>query len=457
MRLASRFSHSFHDLLEAPAGQVPSLDALRTLAVLLVVTGHFSEFGKSEFPALSGIFDSPIFSFGWTGVDLFFVLSGFLIGRQLWREFERSGTIDFKRFVLRRGLRIWPLYAVFVIISPALTATWHYRVGDWFFVSNYIGGRVEGGWSLSTEEQFYIIAPLAILFLSRWVGIRGWLRVIPVAIVGVIVMRFATARSLLASGVEVDAVKEMMYAPFHLHSTGLLLGLLIALASVLRPDWFFGERSMLQSPLPYFGFAGIVLGLALRAYDNVIFPFLALGMVYASIMLILLPGRAGPLGVFRATPFYTISKLSYGMYLNHFAVLRWITPSVSRASERVLGVGTASASIALLGTVGCSALFAAALFIAVEHPFLDLRERLIGRRSLAAAPVVPRASTPALIPAGGAPATALAPAPADSPVPVPAPAPADAPVPVPAPAPADAPLPVPAPAPAQDWETSVNV
>ena len=428
MRLTSRFSHSFNDLLEAPAGQIPALDALRTLAVLLVITGHFSEFGKREFPALSGIFDSPIFSFGWTGVDLFFVLSGFLIGRQLWRELERSGTIDVKRFVLRRGFRIWPLYAVFVIISPALTATWHYRVGDWLFVSNYIGGRVEGGWSLSTEEQFYIIAPLAILFLSRWIGIRGWLHIIPVAIVGVVVMRFATALSLLASGVEVDAVKEIMYAPFHLHSTGLLIGLLIALASVLRPDWFFGKGSLLRSPLPYFGFAGIVLGLALRAYDNVIFPFLALGLVYSGIMLILLPGRAGPLGVLRATPFYTISKLSYGMYLNHFAVLRWITPSVSRASERVLGIGPASASIALLGTVGCSAIFAAALFIAVEHPFLDLRERLMGRRSLAVATAAPPASIPALIPAGGAPA----------------------------PAPAPAPVTVPALEPAQTWETSTD-
>lgn len=380
MRLAQYVRKSGHDLVVAPRGQIPSLNALRTLAVLLVVAGHFADFGKIEYPALSGAFDSPIFRFGWTGVDLFFVLSGFLIGRQLWREYERSGTIDFKRFVLRRGLRIWPLYAAFVLLSPALTATWHYRIGDWVFLSNYVGGRVEGGWSLSTEEQFYIIAPLAILLLSRRVSLRGWLRAIPLAIAGVIVMRFFTAHSLLASGLPTDRVKQIMYSPFHLHSAGLLIGLLAGLVSVLRPEWFFGERTKGHSPLPYFGVAGIVVGLALREYDNVVFPFLALGLVYGGLMVTLLAGRAGPLGVFRARPFYTMSKLSYGMYLNHFAVLRWITPNLSRTAERTLGVGAMSASIALIGTVGCSVIFSATLFVALEQPFLDLRERLIGRR-----------------------------------------------------------------------------
>ena len=375
------------DLVTAPRSQLPSLDVLRTIAVLLVVTQHFAELEKIEFPTLSGVFDSPAFRFGWTGVDLFFVLSGFLIGRQLWREFERSGTIDVKRFVLRRGFRIWPLYLAFIIISPALTNTWHYRWGDWVFLSNYGGGRVEGGWSLSTEEQFYIIAPLAIVLLARWVGLRGWLRLIPLAIAGTIVARIVTAHSLLARGLDPVAVKNAMYTPFHLHSAGLLIGLLAALVSVLRPEWFFGKRSILRSPLPYLGFTAILLGIALREYDNIVFPFLALGLIFGGLMVVLIPWQAGPLGVFRATPFYTLSRLSYGMYLNHLAVLRWITPAVSRAAERATGTAAAGASVALIVTLACSVLFSATLFVAIERPFLDLREKFIGRRSLAGAPV----------------------------------------------------------------------
>ncbi len=386
MDITSHIRASYHDLVTAPRNQLPSLDVLRTLAVLLVVTQHFAEFGKVQFPTLSGAFDSPAFRFGWTGVDLFFVLSGFLIGRQLWREFAGSGTINVRRFVLRRGLRIWPLYLAFIIISPALTNTWHYRWGDWVFLSNYVGGRVEGGWSLSTEEQFYIIAPLAIVLLARWIGLRGWLRLIPLAIVGTIAARIVTARTLLGKGLDPLAVKDAMYTPFHLHSAGLLIGLFAALVSVLRPEWFFGERSLFRSPLPYLGFGAIVAGIALREYDNVVFPFLALGLIYGGLMVALIPWRAGPLGVFGATPFYTLSRLSYGMYLNHLAILRWIMPSVSRTAERATGTTASGAALALIATVVCSVLFSALLFTAVERPFLELRERFVGRRSLAGAP-----------------------------------------------------------------------
>jgi peptidoglycan/LPS O-acetylase OafA/YrhL len=164
---------------------------------------------------------------------------------------------------------------------------------------------------------------------------------------------------------------------------------------VLRSEWFFGKRSVFRSPLPYLGFAAIVLGVALREYDNIVFPFLALGLIYGGMMVTVLPSQSGPLGVFRAAPFYTLSRLSYGMYLNHLAILRWITPAVSRTAERVTGTTTAGASVALIVTVACSVLFSAILFVAVERPFLDVRERFVGRRSLAGAQVAASIELPA--------------------------------------------------------------
>src|SRR6476660_4237917 len=110
--LARRFSFAgdaLLDLRNPPANQNPALDALRTLAILMVIAGHFPEVGKAQFPKYAHLLDSPVFAFGWTGVDLFFVLSGLLIGRQLWKEHQRTGTVNVFRFIARRGFRIWPL------------------------------------------------------------------------------------------------------------------------------------------------------------------------------------------------------------------------------------------------------------------------------------------------------------------------------------------------------------
>src|SRR5512142_1681547 len=95
--LAKRFSFvgdAVLDLRKPPDNQNPALDALRTLAILMVIAGHFPEVGKAQFPRYAQLLDSPIFDFGWTGVDLFFVLSCLLIGRQLWKEHLRTGTVN---------------------------------------------------------------------------------------------------------------------------------------------------------------------------------------------------------------------------------------------------------------------------------------------------------------------------------------------------------------------------
>src|SRR5260221_10426293 len=101
------FAGSIRDLLHPPTGQITFLDGLRTLAILLVVNAHLSAeftevFGSNHFSRL------PFVTDGWIGVDLFFVLSGFFIGGQLWKEIQRTGKDAVGRFILRRGFRIWP-------------------------------------------------------------------------------------------------------------------------------------------------------------------------------------------------------------------------------------------------------------------------------------------------------------------------------------------------------------
>src|SRR5208283_1608063 len=107
----------------------------------------------------------------WSGVDLFFVLSGFLIGGQLWKELNRTGDIHIGRFILRRGLRIWPFYYFFILVVGSVTLAQGKPISgflaDIFCVSNYFHNKISGGWSLSTEEQFYIMFPVLLYLGSR--------------------------------------------------------------------------------------------------------------------------------------------------------------------------------------------------------------------------------------------------------------------------------------------------
>jgi peptidoglycan/LPS O-acetylase OafA/YrhL len=149
------------------------LDGLRAVAVLLVIASHASNMQ---------------FVGGWIGVDIFFVLSGFLITGILTTEFEKSGTISFSTFYLKRILRLAPalvvLLAVNLLAGLVLGSRDHWSnhigatIASLFYVMNWVSafqlpyeGHVGHVWSLATEEQFYIVWP-AILWAALTLGGR---------------------------------------------------------------------------------------------------------------------------------------------------------------------------------------------------------------------------------------------------------------------------------------------
>jgi peptidoglycan/LPS O-acetylase OafA/YrhL len=162
------------------AGFIPALDGLRGIAILLVMLHHFT-----HFPQTTG-FDGPIGSvlaFGWTGVDLFFVLSGFLITGILLET--RGSERYFTTFYARRILRIFPLYYLVLflalVVLPMFPAAHAVVVAQdasvdlppewpfWLFLTNFsivdrgwVHGWVDVAWSLAIEEQFYLVWPLVI-------------------------------------------------------------------------------------------------------------------------------------------------------------------------------------------------------------------------------------------------------------------------------------------------------
>lgn len=153
---------------------VQGLDAVRAIAIVGVLLVHAG---------------TPGFQAGWLGVDLFFALSGFLITTLLLSEHERSGDISYRRFLMRRFLRLVPAYLLYVVVvtygiwgwsgsvrteTDGWTAT-GYTIALWTYVNNFapLGGIWNGQvvtlhlWSLAVEQQYYLIWPLMVIGLAK--------------------------------------------------------------------------------------------------------------------------------------------------------------------------------------------------------------------------------------------------------------------------------------------------
>src|SRR5688572_11092232 len=149
--------------------RIHSLDFLRGLAVLLVLFRHLPNNDTS------GVLHF-IQTIGWTGVDLFFVLSGFLISGLLFKDFDRNGKLNVKRFWLRRGFKIWPSYFLTYGLAMMATVLWTgdfkiliSRIPNYVFVQNYMDPAIRWthSWSIAIEEHFYFILPLVLIVLAR--------------------------------------------------------------------------------------------------------------------------------------------------------------------------------------------------------------------------------------------------------------------------------------------------
>jgi peptidoglycan/LPS O-acetylase OafA/YrhL len=171
-----------------------SLDVLRGVAVLLVLGRHIIEVPSSLFQPFQWFF-SLWHQIGWIGVDLFFVLSGYLVSSLVFHEYLRTGGFRLGLFLIRRGLKIYPMFylllGVSVITSLCLhlpiTFVWTRFLGELLFLQNYLGALWNHTWSLAVEEHFYLLLSLGIALSSyvssRWTFTTG----IPAACIGIII------------------------------------------------------------------------------------------------------------------------------------------------------------------------------------------------------------------------------------------------------------------------------
>jgi len=221
-------------------GRLMSLDALRCLAVLLVIFRHAEGLIQTSDSWLRPLVE-PIARMGWMGVDLFFVLSGFLVSGLLFSEMDRTGTIRPGRFLIRRAFKILPSFWVYIGFV-ALLAAWRTGRFEWkplaaelFFVQNYFEGLAGQTWSLAVEEHSYWILPFGLMAL--WDRDRKKLRGGPLWIAFILVaVTTLSWRSWLAWTAEYRHVTHLY--PTHLRLDAIFSGVILGYwRRYHRPDY----------------------------------------------------------------------------------------------------------------------------------------------------------------------------------------------------------------------------
>jgi peptidoglycan/LPS O-acetylase OafA/YrhL len=383
LTISSLFSGSLVDLMHPPQGQIPYLDGLRTIAILLVINGHLSgqfaqAYGANRYSHL------PFVADGWIGVDLFFILSGFFIGGQLWKEVRRTRNVNVGRFILRRGFRIWPLYfftflCVFLwhLASGQSMADKQYGWSDIVFLTNYHNrGIVLGSWSLCTEEQFYIVTPIALfIFASHLPQLRNfrpwlWALLISVTLLRAAIWIFFTGHFFVHD--------TLLFAPLYYasitHCDGLIMGLIIANL------WAANEqpRSRFASP-GLLVLYGLAITVVLNIVQREIFDFFVLALLFGAFTWL---GLQRPIAIFNSRIFYWISRLSFGMYLNHEYMIPFAVRCIGGIAHSMPALFAHFSVVANLLGVALLVLFSAVVslvtFCCVEHPFLQARKVVLG-------------------------------------------------------------------------------
>jgi peptidoglycan/LPS O-acetylase OafA/YrhL len=159
------------------------LDVLRFFAVVLVLFHHMTPWPPPDYPHGVGAVLNGLTAGGWCGVDLFFVLSGFLVSGLLFGEYRRLESVSFGRFFVRRGLKIYPAFYVMLAICGVFEARMTHGVtlpkvlSEALFVQNYGPHVFNHTWSLAVEEHFYLFIGVLTALLAARKAIR-WVPVV---------------------------------------------------------------------------------------------------------------------------------------------------------------------------------------------------------------------------------------------------------------------------------------
>jgi peptidoglycan/LPS O-acetylase OafA/YrhL len=354
--------------------RLASLDLLRLLAIVLVLGRHMEQvppYLANDWNAILAIW----YRGGWVGVDVFFVLSGFLVSGLLFAECKARGRISIGRFYMRRGWKIYPPFFVLIGVTLLANASTDTAMptsaiaSEVFFLQSYVQGLWNHTWSLAVEEHFYLLLPLVLLLVLRMK------RAASEPLKPVI-----TIAAYLAAGSLLLRLLHWYYRPSfsylddffasHLRLDSLFFGVVISYAYHFHTDrfvtvlsawrrWLIGGGLLCLTPA--FMFAPETTPFIYTAGFTLF--YLGSGMLMVGVLLSR-PPRSRIMAVTASLGAY-----SYSIYLWHMPVARWGALLVSRAFDIPLGYAD-RAVIYVFGSVVAGVVMAKL----IEVPALRLRD-----------------------------------------------------------------------------------
>jgi peptidoglycan/LPS O-acetylase OafA/YrhL len=404
--------------LKRPKNNFKAIDGIRAIAVLWVIIFHIWIFQHNTFPNILGeVAQNPLLVWitkGDLGVDLFFVISGFLIGSILFKEYKRTKTLNFKSFYLRRFLRLFPVYFFSMIIALYFldgngSERWTTAWSNLIYVNNYVFKSYMGWtWSLAIEEQFYIVIPFLIVFLfpkfRKKRVLFTILAIIPIVLTyyySVHIFNFEIPYNREIFG---DIWQEWFWGYYmltHLRYGGLLSGVIAAYIHINHSEqvlYFFQKKKNLSNFLILFSIVSFLLisslslGQAAPVEESIFYElprkvgvyyeiihrelfsyavvFLMMACLYSKSRII------QPLNTFlSASFFYPIAKISYSAYLFHVMFMEWFFPiftEYSKNSLTTIQIVFTNGVISIIVTI----LVAGIMLVFIEEPFNKLKNKL---------------------------------------------------------------------------------
>ena len=356
----------------------PWLDLIRAIAIAFVLLRH-GELAFTEAPRLQLEPLKTIAANGWIGVDLFFVLSGYLIARHLLRAGIGSGNFSIGRYMAMRALRIVPAYLA-VIGLILIGAFPFYTIPDGLlgarlayhllFLQDYLPSNINVVlWSLGVEEKFYILAPVLIFLLFQCRSMAAKLAILAVCFSIPVMFRFDAYRQL-THAIDYQTFFPIFRSPFHMTIEGIVLGVTIAVveaAGFVRRSPFVGLTILGVSS------AALLLWMASHDFmaqidirDAVWQPsIIAIMAAFMTLGAVMLAGVRMPF----AGPVNIAARLSYSLYLVHY-------PLIPLAAAIAVAYGAHFFWPAYLAiSIGVAVL----LHLIVEKPFLAWKDRIGAR------------------------------------------------------------------------------
>ncbi len=356
------------------------LDHLRAFAILFVMLFHYQFFGHPAWV-------TGIAGFGWSGVDLFFVLSGFLISGQLFATIAGGKRISVKEFFIKRFFRIIPPFLAVIALYAALpgAAEWGHLSPIWKYVTFTLNfgldlsryGTFSHAWSLCVEEQFYLILPLVfILFNYFRIGRKAAYLLVGLFIGGFLI-RYWSWIHFITPVLSADNYhaywNEYIYYPTYNRLDSLLSGVAIAGLYTFYPSV---KAAVNRYSKVVLSFGVILLGLSIlvcqgySTFNTTMwgFPLIALsyGLILASVIC-----PSSPVYRYKSYLSSQIAALSYAMYLSHKMVIHVVQNMMQNAGM------DRNSNLTMLVSFASVVMVAIIMRLVIEKPAMKIREKLL--------------------------------------------------------------------------------